>query len=371
MNYDFYFLNFPETKLLFSILSENGIEARFVGGCVRDSILGLKNSDLDIAINADIQSVENLLSRNGIKCIPTGLKYGSITAIVNHRHFELTTLRKDEECFGRDCITTEVCSFEEDAKRRDFTMNARYVSQKGELFDYFGGVNDLKKREVIFIGNAEKRITEDYLRILRYYRFCAKYGDTGNRYNDILTRQAQHLKKLSIERIQKEILLILDSKYYLEIIKIMANNNILIHIFKNLNLENLEKTKNLVCSLECRLYLLFDFEDLAKTLKLTRIQKKKITDYKSFEQESLEYCYYKKGTYFLNDMVSIKHAKFDMDILYLPKIDIYQTFPLKFQDLPEGITNAGKKLKICEKWWVNTGCIKTREECLEYVSSIN
>ena len=108
MDYDFYFLDFPETKLLFSILSENGIEAMFVGGCVRDSILGLKNSDLDIAVNANIQHVKEVLSSHGIHCIPTGLKYGSITAIVNHRHFELTTLRKDEVCFGRDCITSNV-----------------------------------------------------------------------------------------------------------------------------------------------------------------------------------------------------------------------------------------------------------------------
>ena len=356
----FYFLEIPETKILFNILEKEGIDARFVGGCVRDSICGLINSDLDIAINCPISDVEKMLSQNNIKCIPTGIKYGSITACVNHRHFEITELRRDEKCFGRDCITRKISSFEEDAKRRDFTMNALYVSIQGEIFDYFGGIDDLKNKRVIFIGDPEKRIKEDYLRILRYYRFCAKFGDLSNKYSEILKPYSKFISTLSIERIQKEILLILQSEYFLEIFKIIEEDKILNSIFHDLTTLNLEKIKEFDCSLECKLYLLFLFEDLINVFKLTKIQKRKIKNYKKFENESLEYCLYKNGLNFSKDMLAINFSKIYSKI-----------FPLNFIDLPNNIKHAGKKLKLCEKKWINSNFMMTKEDCLEYIKTIN
>ena len=365
--YNFYFLNYPETKLLFGIFNKYNIEARFVGGCVRDCLLGVKTQDLDLAIDHDILKTQNILIKNGAKCIPTGIKYGSITVFINSRKFEITSLRKDEECFGRDCVVASSSSFEEDARRRDFTMNALYVSKNGELFDYFGGVADLKNGRVIFIGDPERRIQEDYLRIMRYYRFCSRYGDISDRYHDILHENAKFLPRLSIERIQKEILLILGAEFSLDILKLMMNTGIFREIFKEPNIATFEKVQTFECSLECKLYLLFQLDDLIKTLKLTKLQKKVITDYEKFAEESLVYSLYKKGSDFTRDIIAIRRAKFG-EVSEFPRVpDDHIEFPLKFQDLPEGTKFAGRKLRLCEKWWTENNFKKTKDECLEFV----
>ena len=148
--YDFYFLHFPQTKRLFSIFKKYDIEARFVGGCVRDAIIEKHTDDFDIAVKFDILELKSILETDGVLVIPTGIKYGSITVIIDRVKFEITSLRMDFDCSGRACKTKQSSSFEGDAKRRDFTMNALYVSESGELFDYFNGIEDLKKRDVIF-----------------------------------------------------------------------------------------------------------------------------------------------------------------------------------------------------------------------------
>jgi poly(A) polymerase len=355
---------------LFDALEAGGIEARFVGGCVRDAILGLKTDDIDLAVNRDILTVKRALEKNDIKCIETGLKYGSITSVINGRHFEITSLRTDDKCFGRACEVSRTFSFEEDSKRRDFTINAMYVSRSGELFDYWDGWSDLENKHVKFIGNVRDRIREDYLRIFRYYRFCGRFGDLRNEYEDIISSESNNIKKISIERIQKELFGILQSRYAIEILSNMKKTGIFLEIFKKVDiprLKNILNFKNELCSLELKLYALFDFEDLIKTLHLTKMQKAIIKDYKFFENESLMYCIYKKGKEFTEDIALIRSINPNtvQALTDIPK------FPVSFHDLPPVVKNASKKLWNCERWWVESGFTKDKEECLAYIMQIS
>jgi tRNA nucleotidyltransferase/poly(A) polymerase len=360
LKHEFYFLKFAETKILFNIFEKNGIEARFVGGCVRDAILNLKTDDLDLAVNVNILNIKRILEQNGIKCFDTGLKYGSITAIVHNRKFEITSLRTDLKCFGRDCEISCSTSFEEDAKRRDFTINALYLSKSGELFDYFGGVEDLKNRVIKFIGNPHDRIKEDYLRIFRYYRFCSKLGDLSNKYHDVIRSEIQGIKILSIERIQKELFSILQSKYAQEIIKLMNESGVL----QDIKINDLAKITQ--CDkLELKLYLIFELDYLLNVLRLTKLQKTVIKNYQKFQDESLLYCLYKKGAEFAQDIALIK----SLDIANIATFSkSLPKFPISFHDLPEGVRYASKKIEECEKWWVNNNFKKSKKECLKFIS---
>jgi poly(A) polymerase len=349
-------------------LENRGIEARFVGGCVRDGLLGITSDDLDLAVNADIESVKNLLKANGNKCLDTGLKYGSITVFVDHRKFEITSLRIDKECFGRACTVIGTSNFEEDAKRRDFTMNAIYATRSGKVFDYFGGIEDLRDKCVKFIGDPNERIREDALRIFRYYRICSRFGDLRNQYHEIIKNRVDDILNISIERIQKELFIILMSEYSFEVFQFMIDAGILHRIFSNINNDKLYEITRSDLPIEGKLYLLFTMTELLKVFKLTKGYKSKIMEYKKFEEETPLYILYKKGSDFLSEIQEIKRIKFGIEII---KPDVFSAqiprFPITFADLPPRIKDAQKKLTACEKWWVNNKFQKNRAECLEYI----
>ena len=185
--------------------------ARLVGGCVRDRLLGVPVSDIDLATSLLPNEVMARLAAAGMKSIPTGLAHGTVTAMVDGRSFEVTTLRRDEATDGRHAEVAFTDNWAEDAMRRDFTINALYSDPlTGEIFDPVGGVVDLRPTIVRFIGDADARIQEDYLRILRYFRFFARFG--GNADGEALAacgRQKKGLMALSRERIASEMLKIL------------------------------------------------------------------------------------------------------------------------------------------------------------------
>ena len=166
----------PDTAAVLKALTKGGKEARFVGGCVRDALLGRKITDIDLATPEPPERVMKLLAEARITVVPTGLKHGTITAVVNKHPFEITTLRRDVETFGRHARVEYTDDWEADAARRDFTMNALFCAPDGTLYDAFGGIADLHARRVRFVGEAEARIREDVLRLLRYFRFYAHYG---------------------------------------------------------------------------------------------------------------------------------------------------------------------------------------------------
>lgn len=195
------------TARVFAALSGKGSETRAVGGAVRDTLLGLPVTDVDFATTIRPDKVVALARKNDLKAVPTGIEHGTVTVVVGAASFEVTTLRRDIETFGRHAKVTFTKDWAEDAKRRDFTLNALYADANGVLYDPLGGYADLIARHVRFIGEAEARIKEDFLRILRFFRFNASYGKGGFDQTGLraCVRQRAGLAQLSAERIASEL----------------------------------------------------------------------------------------------------------------------------------------------------------------------
>jgi poly(A) polymerase len=186
-------------------------DCRFVGGCVRDALLGIEAADVDIATRHVPERTQQLLKQAGIRSVPTGIEHGTITALLPHGPVEITTLRKDVDTDGRRATVAFASEWFDDAARRDFTINALYAHPEHfRISDYFGGLADLDARIVRFIGDAETRIREDHLRILRYFRFQARFGSEVDDKAEVAIRDlASTLKGLSRERVAMELLSIL------------------------------------------------------------------------------------------------------------------------------------------------------------------
>jgi poly(A) polymerase len=215
----------PETVQVMAALGE----ARFVGGAVRNALLGAAVVDIDIAVPMPPQEALARLTAKGIKVVETGLEHGTVTAIAGVHAFEVTSLRKDVETDGRHAVVAFTDDWAEDAARRDFTINALYASATGEIFDYATGVEDLIAGKVRFVGDAPTRIAEDYLRVLRLFRFHAWYGK-GELDAEALRAAAQardKLKTLSGERIAKELLRLLEAGSPAPVLRVMAATGIL------------------------------------------------------------------------------------------------------------------------------------------------
>jgi poly(A) polymerase len=170
-------LDHPGTQGLMRALEMAGHKALFVGGCVRNALLGEPVSDVDIATDATPETVTNIAETAGFKPVPTGIDHGTVTVIAEGKPHEVTTFRRDVETDGRRAVVAFSTDIAEDAQRRDFTMNALYADRHGTVFDPLNGLADLQARRVRFVGDAEIRIREDTLRILRFFRFHAAYGD--------------------------------------------------------------------------------------------------------------------------------------------------------------------------------------------------
>jgi len=164
-----------DVKKLGELFKSYGEELRIVGGAVRDAILGKNPKDIDLATTAEPEQMLQIAKDKDIRVIETGLQHGTVTFVINGEPYEITTLRVDSETDGRHAKVDWTKSFKEDARRRDLTYNAMSVDMDGELHDYFGGLEDLRGDKTSFVGNSDERIQEDYLRILRYFRFLAKH----------------------------------------------------------------------------------------------------------------------------------------------------------------------------------------------------
>ncbi len=202
----------PQTREVFAALTAEGAEARAVGGAVRNALMGIPVKDVDIATTALPGEVMRLADRAGLHAVPTGIEHGTVTVVAGKVPFEVTTLRRDIETFGRHAKVTFTTDWREDAMRRDFTMNALYADPDGTVHDPLGGYADLQARRVRFIGDAHQRIREDYLRILRFFRFGAQYGDARAPDAEGLAAAAAEkagLSLLSGERIRSELMLLL------------------------------------------------------------------------------------------------------------------------------------------------------------------
>jgi poly(A) polymerase len=210
-------------------LTDGDDRPRLVGGAVRDSLLGLPVSDTDLATPILPQDVVIRLQESGIKAVPTGIAHGTITAVADGQTYEITTLRRDVSTDGRRATVAFSNDWREDAARRDFTINALYADPVSrQIYDYHGGIADLEKRRLRFIGDASERIAEDHLRILRYFRFLARFGGTNADSAALAacTNAAKNLMALSRERIASELLKIISSDQPLFAVSLMIEGGI-------------------------------------------------------------------------------------------------------------------------------------------------
>ncbi len=222
----------PETQAVFACLNRDGFEARVVGGAVRNALLNAPVTEVDFATTARPEDMLRLAQEAGLKTAPTGIAHGTVTLIAGGTPFEATTLRRDVETDGRRAIVAFGEDWAEDARRRDFTMNALYAGASGEIYDPLGGLPDLLSRRVRFVGDARARIREDYLRILRFFRFSADYaeGEFDREGVAASVRERLGLERLSRERVRAELLRILVARRAADAIEIMDESGLLLLI---------------------------------------------------------------------------------------------------------------------------------------------
>jgi poly(A) polymerase len=222
-------LDRPETQAVFAALAARGFKARAVGGAVRNSLAGRPVADVDIATDARPEEVMHAAQAAGLKAVPTGLAHGTVTVVSGDRPHEVTTLRTDVETHGRHATVEFTEDWTEDARRRDFTLNALYCDADGTVFDPLGGYPDLAARRVRFIGDAGQRIREDYLRILRFFRLTAEFaaGPADAEGLAACVRERAGLARLSAERVRVEFLRLLAAPRGPEVVALMQDYGLL------------------------------------------------------------------------------------------------------------------------------------------------
>ena len=222
----------PETAAVMDALEAAGGPdcARFVGGCVRNAVLGRPIADVDIATVLTPDQVTRALQAAGLKAVPTGVEHGTVTAVANHKPFEVTTLRRDVETDGRRAVVAFTTDWMEDALRRDFTLNSLYARRDGSIFDPTGhGVADAKAGRIVFVGDAGQRLREDHLRSLRFFRFLAWYGKGEPDVVALaaITALKDQVAKLAAERISAELLKLLAADDPRAAVALMAQTGVL------------------------------------------------------------------------------------------------------------------------------------------------
>lgn len=225
-------LHRSDTQAVFRAIAAGGFEVRAVGGAVRDMLLRRRVRDVDLATTAPPQTVIQLAERAKLKALPTGIEHGTVTVIAEGHPFQVTTLRRDVETYGRHAKVAFTADWAEDAGRRDFTMNALYADASGVVFDPLGGLDDLETGRIRFIGNAAARIAEDHLRILRYFRFQSELGRTPLDAEGVLAcvRGREGLRALSSERVKEEFFRLLAGPRAEEVVCSMFDHGLLVDV---------------------------------------------------------------------------------------------------------------------------------------------
>ena len=386
---------------LFMVVTRHGGVLRFVGGAVRDALKGIESSDLDFATDLSPDELVEACTEEGINTVAIGIKYGTVGVIIDDTLVEVTSLRRDVKTDGRHAEVEFTDNWEEDASRRDLTINAVYADEKGNVFDYYNGIEDLEKGRVRFIGNPTQRIQEDYLRILRFFRFYSMFGEgePDKKALQACVENREGLKKLPMERIREELLRLLQTKNAAKTIKIMQENNILSFVMPDAQyLDNLDFLKKLFNGRQLQskglLYLFALYhptvalaENMAIRLKFSKKDKQKFLIWAekevSFEELLDEtkrmHLAYEYGKEFCLEKLLLcsAHNKTVSDDFWntyemLNNMDV-PVFPLKGKDLLEqGIEPAqiGAILKIRELAWVNSDFKLNKTDLLRQSLSI-
>ncbi|MDP6643889.1 MAG: CCA tRNA nucleotidyltransferase [Rhodospirillales bacterium] len=398
-----------QVKAVLAAITRDGKEARFIGGCVRDTLLKRPVTDIDIATQEPPERVLRLLEDADIYAIPTGLKHGTVTAVAGGQSFEITTLRKDIKTDGRHAIVEFTDDWRLDAARRDFTFNTMSATPDGMVYDYFNGIQDLAGRVIRFVGRAQERIDEDRLRILRYFRFIAVLGmRIGDKYEfQICVNNARHLPELSGERIRAELFKILDSDDQFDALKLMIDHGVMQYILPEA--EKTERLKRLMW-LETsaikydsvvpdrirRLAALIDTNtagagEIARRLRFSRADREHLKNlaeprWKASHEageDALRGALHRLGAAEVIDLTLLTWAE---QLIITPRLDPGEKdgwqsvigiadawtpveFPLRGRDVlslgAEEGPRVSELLSEVEDWWEEDGCHQGRETCLQ------
>jgi poly(A) polymerase len=276
-------LDHPGTQALCAALENAGYRALFVGGCVRNTLLGAPVDDIDLASDATPETVSTIAETAGFKVVMTGIAHGTVTVIAQGKPHEVTTFRRDVETDGRHAVVAYSTHIEEDAARRDFTMNALYADHHGILIDPLGGLPDLEARRVRFVGDPETRIREDYLRVLRFFRFQACYGDPSGGIDAeglaACALLAEGLNGISKERVTAELRKLLTAPDPAQAIAAMAQTGILTRILPGADPRALAPLIHLEAETEVRWerrLAVLGGNDLEEALRLSRAELRRV-----------------------------------------------------------------------------------------------
>ena len=400
-------LNLPFQKLkketgvekLFKVIEgfSDTSEIRYVGGCVRKILYSEEVDDIDLAVNLSPDQVSEILKKKNIKFYITGIDHGTITALIDKKKFEITSLRKDISTDGRHAKVEFSNNWYEDASRRDFTINSIYADIQGNLYDPFDGKKDIKNGEIRFIGEADKRIKEDYIRILRYVRFFLNYSKKKHDPNitKIIKKNLEGFHKISAERLLDEFKKLVNSKGFLkltddvfcfEIIKLIFPQFKNIEIYNNLN-NFAKKNINDLDFIFLISLMIIDGSDNAEyfiyKFNLSKKDQKRIlflndffsviNNNKTFSHKNLQKIFYYDGKQSLLDLLYFKifrSKKIDkrlVDFIKLFKDMKPPLLPLRAitlmtkYNIPEGKELGSKLKKIEEKWVDNNFKISEKE----------
>jgi tRNA nucleotidyltransferase/poly(A) polymerase len=386
-----------ETQSVFACLNREGFEARVVGGAVRNTLLNEPVREVDFATTARPEDTLRLAALAGIKTVPTGISHGTVTLIVHGVPFEVTTLRQDVETHGRHATVAFSEDWAEDARRRDFTMNALYADSKGDVYDPLEGAADVLARRVRFVGDADARIQEDYLRILRFFRFSAQYARGAFDREGVAAsiRERFGLRRLSRERIRSELFHILVARRAVDAIEVMDESGLLILIFGGVMRR---ERFNRLCQIEAALGLrpdpifrlaalgVFIQEDAARLLAKLRLSSQETNTLLSLASApsviqprtlELKAALYRLGPRIYFGCVLLAWASAGASVNsadWTSAVDLLRSwrcpkFPIGGADLiARGWTSGaalGDRLRRLEEEWIASGFLLSREDLLQ------
>jgi poly(A) polymerase len=376
-------LKAPALQSVLSVLNERGT-TRIAGGAVRNALLGQPVADVDLATTLTPQEVTLAAQNAGLGVHPTGIEHGTVTVVAEGKPFEVTTLRVDVETYGRRAKVTFTDDWSADASRRDFTMNALYCDARGEVHDPLGGYDDLRKRLVRFVGKPEQRIREDYLRILRFFRFNAQYGQGAPERSGLkqCVRLRQRLASLSGERIRQELWKLLAAPGARRMLKAMNETGITrVLLGKALDLksfsrmEAVDKTLKVAPDPLLRLELIGgNAEKYRNTLKLTNAEMARLKSLKhaaapkpELRAKERKVVLYQLGKQAYSDSIRLAWARSTAPVsdrgwkslwLFGRKTELPR-FPVTGDDLKLLGIDAGPQmgaiLRMLEDWWTAAG----------------
>ena len=357
-------LSDPNTQAVLTLLSNAGHQAFVVGGCVRNALLGLAVTDVDIATSAPPETVIALVEEAGLRAVPTGLAHGTVTVVVNGTGFEVTTFRRDLLTDGRHATIAFCDDLALDAARRDFTMNALFARADGTVLDPLGGLADLLARRVRFVGDPQTRITEDYLRILRFFRFFAQYGDPEHGLDaEVLAAcaaQADGLARLSSERVGAEMRKLLAAGDPAPAVAAMAQAGILSRVLPGADPRSLPVLVHLEAGLAPD--WLRRLSALGGDVAGLRLTRQELRDLTRLKDQIGTVCGaaelgYRLGQKLAQDVILTRAALFATPLPADWQNEIAQgahaRFPIKARDLPQLQGPAvGTTLRALEERWI-------------------